>query len=375
VADPLLPPDMQDDWADRTRLLLASHLHGGSRSAGDLFAGPWSGPVVRDATFAARSSTLPPPADLTNSQLADGEVVAVAVARDRGDVVIATTTRVLCWRPDDGSVLPVCSTTGQDVLGLSAGAAGEAVYVLSQAGDERLLRCYSGGGKRPFAPLGQAQVRGDGPFHLQPAAGGHGGTSIRVAGPGTHVRFIGRYLAAQSVTPPNGLATHLIVEKNAELWVWIGSYLNYQTAGSARWERRLMTWWPAVPHGSAVGVPPIDWLTPTPGVIEVVGLNQQGVLYWSSVTIRDTTDSPTETHANTHPSGYVAACLTGPGLVAAVSGNNVLHWLSADSGLAPRAKPRALAVPARAVWLVARPAAREVVVVFADGSTARVPMP
>jgi hypothetical protein len=75
--------------------------------------------------------------------------------------------------------------------------------------------------------------------------------------------------------------------------------------------------------------------------------------------------------------GFRAACLTGPGLLAAVAGDNRLHWLRADGSpvLRPRGTPRRLDHPAPAVFAAHRPQANEVVIDFADGWAVRVPKP
>ena len=79
----------------------------------------------------------------------------------------------------------------------------------------------------------------------------------------------------------------------------------------------------------------------------------------------------------THPDGFLAACLIAAGTVAAVTGRNEVHWLRVPGGpkFVPWAPPRKLVVPARAVALVARPHANEVVAVLEDGLAVRVPKP
>jgi hypothetical protein len=129
-----------------------------------------------------------------------------------------------------------------------------------------------------------------------------------------------------------------------------------------------------VPPGSSLAVPPLDWLTPAAGVLEVVGTDREGVLHWTEFDGRSSDGPQQQTLAQPHPGGYAAACLVGPGLVAAVTGSNEVHWLrAAGNAFWEFAKPRKLAVPSRAVFLAARPQANEVVVVFADGSSVSVP--
>jgi hypothetical protein len=390
VADPFLPADERDALADRARLLFAEHVRGqsGGNRAGavaDELFGPgavWAGPVVRDAGFAARRPARPrpaaPPPDPT-TRLADGAVRAVAVARDTFDLVVATTTAVSLWRADGGQVVPVSATNALDVIGLAVTPDGRQVYVLYR-GDGLLLRCFTADGPRT-APHGQIQLDdppADAEFYLQPSPAARDGQStVTLADGRGRLTFRGPYL----LTVPSdefladGRATRLLITGAGCAWDWDDRFVRCLPLGNARTARRWVPpWTPGVPPGSSLAAPPLDWLTPAAGVLEVVGTDHEGVLHWTEFDGRSSDGPQQQTLARPHPDRYAAACLVAPGLVAAVTGGNEVHWLrAAGNAFWEFAKPKRLAVPARAVFLAARPQANEVVVVFADGSSVCIP--
>ena len=139
-----------------------------------------------------------------------------------------------------------------------------------------------------------------------------------------------------------------------------------------------LPWRPEVPYGSPLHAPPIDWLVPADGM-ELVGLTGDGALYWSKVLPGSGRHDGTESVATvsaTDPPDYRVAALIGPAKLAAVTAANRLVWLRMfDAKPVPYAPPRHLATPARAVAVLARPPAGEVVIPFEDGTAARVPYP
>jgi hypothetical protein len=110
-------------------------------------------------------------------------------------------------------------------------------------------------------------------------------------------------------------------------------------------------------------------------VLEVVGTNEHGDLYWSEFDGRTPAAPKSRTLCAGHGDGYRAGCLLGPGLVAGVTGRNEIHWLRATHAkLETTASPSTVSVPARVVFLVAR-GRSSVIAVLDDGSTVRVPGP
>lgn len=395
---------LRDEFTDRVRVLFAAHLRanaGGCGWAGELVnelfgrARHWPGPVVRDAAFSSRAMLRRPAAaaSLTHEPavpLAQGTVTAVAVARDSGDIVVATTQSVVCWRVDEARVLPVFPARNRVVIGLSVDATGRVVYVLNTQPDHgHVLRCFMAGPSGAFLPMSRhslgAPVHESGQWYVQQLAGpGEGQSLVVVASPeGRHV-FRGPDLQPEPPGPfrlGGSWPTHLLaLDGEDTIWDWVAErVMRCRSAGheSETVGRWAVPWVPGRPEGSTLPEPRVDWITPVRRVLEVAGVDQDGALYWSEFDAR-VPDSPrSKTVTETHPDGFLAACLVGPGAVAAVTGQNELRWLRVTGGAKFRtwALPRKLAVPARAVALVARPHANEVVAVLDDGSAVRVPKP
>lgn len=394
-----LPEPLREDLADRTRLLFAEHLRFEATSrkhsaalAGELFGRPtavWAAPVVRDAAFAAETQSrrekapaprLPPPVPV-----AAGTVTAAAATRRSDDVLIATTTAVVMWRPRDGRVEGVCSVDGATVLGLSASRNGDAVFVLTRTDRKVVLRSFeSADGAFHFnsqVDLSNADSGGDA-WHLEPLATGWE-LGVTVAGPSGREMVTG-YKVRHAIPTGylrNGVNTHLLVcdrhlrEKDDPEWYWDWDdrFLRCLTIRSETRARWVPQWSPAIPPGSPLSVPVVDWLMPVAGVLEVAGVDADGIVHWTMCDARDVEVSFTRTASSTPPHRFRAVCLISPGLLVAATAGNELLWLRRGDGTALTPyKERTLAVPTRVAALVSRPADREVVAVLDDGSAVRV---
>jgi hypothetical protein len=406
VGDPFLPPDLRDELTDRVRLLFAAHLRantGGSGWAGELVSElfgretHWPGPVVRDAAFSSRATVRRPatPTPLTHEPvvpLAEGRVTAVAVARDTGDIVVATSSALVFWEVDEGRVLPVCSIVWRDVFALSVASAGGLVYVLyadDDNDDDSSLGCFASPSRRgSFRAQGQVFIAvpdvNARDCYLQPEPSSHRGEPIiTLSTPDKRLTFRGVNLQPERTTsfrPSSGGTTHLLVEHDESCsWEWEGRDLRcrYVDGPTSTGCTCQVPWVPGRPEGGTLDGTRVDWITPIQRVLEVAGVDADGALYWSEFDARGSGSTRSKTVTETHHDRFLAACLLGPGAVAAVTGQNEVHWLRVTGG--PRfrawAPPRKLAVPARAVAIVSRPHANEVVAVLDDGSAVRVPKP
>lgn len=381
-----LPPDRRADLDDRVRLLFARHL--AAATSNDRLFGPsgrWPGPVVRDATYAARGRPLPPPSpDLPRSvRIVDGTVTAAAVARDTGDVVVATPAAVMVWSVGNGRVHPVCGNAGQVVVGLSTDQAGSVVYVLRRAGDGFLLRCFL---KRTGAwePAGQMRLEVDNgdDWYLSPATSHTVQPRVTVVGPDGWHRLRGSHLVPEP-EPSDDAHTripYLLAETpDGSAWEWDGLFVRWHPGDAARAVRWMPPWQPVRPETTTLAASPPDWLSPSPGLLEVCGFGPNNALYWSFFNGQNRADPRLRTCTAEHAGDgqYTAACLTDPARIAAATTKNEVHWLRATSGhgLAPYAAPTRLHLPARVVFLAPRPGADEVVAVLDDGSGVRLPLP
>jgi hypothetical protein len=397
VGERVLLPDLRDDLTDRIRLLFAAHLRANGGGAGalvnELFAREphWPGPVVRDAAFSSRAPARKPAAPaLTHEpavRLADGVVTAVGVARDTGDVVVATASSPVFWQVGEGRILPFFPAAERGIFALSVSAPGGVVYALhyESDSDSLLLRCFLAPGRSgSFRPMGSVRLGADehgAHAYLQPTPSIRGGEyTVTLASP-RRTTYRGPHLLPQ---PPDlfwadgGYPTHLLVDDDNCAWEWAGRSITCRaergSSGDAGWP---VPWVPGLPEGCSLAAPRVDWITPTRRVLEITGVEDHGALYWSEFDARGNEPHRSKTVSAAHPDRFLAACLIAPGAVAAVTGQNEVHWLRVSGG--PRfrawAPPRRLAVPARAVALVSRPHANEVVAVLDDGSAVRVPKP
>jgi tetratricopeptide (TPR) repeat protein len=394
VGEVSLPKDRRDDLSDRTRLLFARHLRSEPARgalAGELFGsgGPWPGPVARDAAFACRRSSpasIRLPADHTAPvRLTDGTVTAVIVARDTFDLIIATDTAVVCWRVDEGRIIPILATHSRQVIGLSTDPRGRIVFVLRAEGSDAILRCFVADGSDTFRSHGVRWLEdpelGAQRWYLQPSALIRDDEPlITLSGAAGRTFHYGTYLRTKPLEWffPDGLDTHLLlVGADGCAWDWDERFMRcLPSAPGGQTCRWLPAWRPAIPAGSPLHVKAIDWLAPAPRVLEVTGLDSEGIVYWSKFDARDPDNRECRTACTAQPECYLASCLMAPGKVAAVTGRNEVHWLKASATqLKPWAASRKLSTPTRAVALAARPPAHELLVILEDGSVVRLHWP
>ena len=389
----ILPEDAREELTDRIRLLFADHLRAVPRPlahADDLFgrAGHWSGPTTRDAVYAAKAESrrsahrvaeVSPPV-----RLANGLVTAVAVARDSGDIVVGTTTAVVCWRSETGAVVPVVRAVGGGATALSVDPGGRTVYVLQSDGGRHTLRCFAldSGGK--FELMGQTNLApaaaSKAGWYLQASASITGlEPSVTLAASGNRTEYAGVYFAPGPPArwPATGVIPYLLAsDEYGGAWEWSGLAVRFWTGrvdGRApmAW---VNTWSPGAPDWSLPGSQCVDWFCPEAGVIEIAGPDHTGVLHWSSFDGRQDKSNPLFKSA-THPDGYVAACLTGPGHTVALTRRNGLVGLEVSGGTLKSTAMLTVPVPARAVAISYRRHDDSIAIVFDDGSAVRMPRP
>jgi hypothetical protein len=393
VGQDFLPPDRREALADRTRLAFARHLKTAALRgragpvAADLFGrdAPWPGPVVRDAAYAARQGERRRPAtslplDAPPVKLADGTTVGVVAAHESRDLIVATTRAVVCWRAADGRVVPLYQGAGREVLGLSADPAGRMVFVLFGEGPRVYLTSYVAHGANSFSSVAQHEVTAQWDlrelYHLHPAAHPRDGdVRVTLYAGDKRMMFAGPLLRPRATG--EGRDVYLRVVGEPDVWGWdVGSLRWFGDAGTVtKWRA---DWEPAIPEGSPLTVRAVDWMTPSPRVLQIVGVDRPGVVHWSKFDAHRT-DGPTDskqTASLAHPAGFLAACLERPDHVVAATATNELHWLRAGGkGLEPRTAPRTLPVPARIVALAARRPGEGVAAVLEDGSAVVVHRP
>lgn len=401
VGKDFVPTEPFEEIKDRTRLFFAEHLRAGARGQGratdtvsQLFGQgkPWPAPIARDAAFAVRDkprqprSPTPGLATMVGGpfRITDGVVRAVVKASTSNDLILATTTSVVCWRADDGLISAVCGTREQNVLGVSTDETGHSVYVLVMTEGHGCLRFYKSELRQDFKLMGQVDLEPPGDnvdaWYLQPNAWDHpSGCSVTVATPEQRLHIIGPSLRQEPLGPflPTGTATHLLaVTQRDWAWDWDDRFIRlrrrrkhsieFETA--CRW---TPDWVPGLMGGNSMARAMIDWHSPQERVLEITTVSKAGLLFWSEHDGRDEEYPKSKTLSATHPAGYTASCFIGPGKIAAVTAQNEVHWFRVSTTLQPISPQVKIAVPSRAVALAS--VGKDLIVVLQDGSVVRVP--
>jgi hypothetical protein len=137
---------------------------------------------------------------------------------------------------------------------------------------------------------------------------------------------------------------------------------------------------PGAAEGAALGSPPLAWLHPHSWRVELAGVTTEGVLYWTALarSADGTADGFAEenTFQSWREDRYVWVALLGAGHLAGLTGKNRVCWLRAGSlGLTQYRPAEAVLGAVRAVACFPSYPTRELIVVGADGTLARLPVP
>ena len=394
-----MPTSFRDDVRDQARLCLAGHLRDltaaknvvsqafGSRAG-------WSASLVRDAHVAVRSALAVRPQVATKpvnailSRLVTGPVTA-AVATPSGSVIVAGFQgEIQRYVSPSGGVETVqgagaYARAGEGVIIVALATAAEAEFVLDMTHlpeTEYSLKLHSfwkkAGGAYRFASCTGCEPGADPRnSYLEPALDGDVTPYARVSDV-IHSRVYSvPALKCQSSQPlPNsGCATHFTVRNGPAVWTWDAMFMNFTQRDKGLNLCHSMPWVPGSSHDSALAQPPVSWLTPEPGAIELAGVNPDGNVCWSRLSCEQRTLSGQHAR-HVCVEGYAVCCLTAPMQLVAVSATGRvvrLRW-GGNSSLTGSESVAQIGHPSRAVFAAYQPAVGEVVVVFADGWMARV---
>jgi tetratricopeptide (TPR) repeat protein len=378
MSEDYLATETLADLADRVRLLFASHLRA-SATTGDAstlvgtlfqFESYWSPPVGRDATFAARNRTEVPTSQESTLEtlvrLIEGPVTAVTVIRGTFDLLVSGAGGIVCWRVAEGRIVTVTGNS-ERVTALATSARGEVIYGVTVGADEKWrLHCYTAQRSGRFRSMGQyALDYNENDIYIQSLVPFRGGNyRVAVVTNEDHLSFVGPHVQPGAVNSflEGDRPVRLLVEANDGFtWCWAGGSISCgrtQSPDETVWSRWTMPWMPA---GA------VDWLTPAPGTLEVVGVDSGGWVRWETFAAR-TSPRTIGDHFAIHPSGYSVVCLVAPGLLAAATTGNEVHWLRVGPGVLIVVASARVGVPSRVFALSARPDANEVVAVLQDGS-------
>ncbi len=382
-----LPEDARADLTDRVRLMFAAHLRthaligGASGLVGELFRADrvWSAPVHRDAAFAAHSRSAPseppkpaPPRE-PDRRLVTGPVTAVVAVRGTFDAVVAGAGEIVCWRVTDGIVQSI-ATKSERVTALSASARGDVIYAITTSTDGTWrLRCFAadrGGTFRPTTQYTLATNESAGfSVYLQAAATFHAGEHrVVVSTPEEHLAFVGPYLQSDLMNPFIGDdgTVHLLVETgDGGIWCWEGQRIWHRSSTDP-----TLCLWNAPAVGSHV-----DWLAPTPSVLEIAMAASTGQVCWAEFDAHDTKKGQNRSAFTAPSTFYRAACLVAPNTIVAAADPNEVHWLRVAGNQLIVSATVTLSIPTVVVSLIARPDPNEVVAILSDGGGCRIQRP
>lgn len=388
--------EVKADLKDRARVAVADHLRHAVRvgrqapaTVTALFGGrrEWTPPLVSDAREAVRLATLPRDevSPLAPFRLLAGPVAAAVVARERFGLILANTSgSVVLYRGGVAGLITVAAGHQAKPVALATDGDGQHVIVLVAEGDRAWLESFDARGSTGYHSHGITDL-GEFPNempYLQPDFGGTPDAELRLFGPEARRVFRGpALLLVRTWSYGRAIRARFACSAEHGLWIWRDGSIGYAdeiSSGSSgnespsRFTEAALPWWPVVPHGSAFGSAPVDWLRPAASVLELTGVADDGAVYWSEARLSG--DVMLQTTA-TISGSYRAACLLGPGRIAAVTADNQIHWLAASGTVLRRRGTRRIDAVAGPVFVAHRPEGNEVIVVFSDGWAVRVPKP
>jgi tetratricopeptide (TPR) repeat protein len=137
--------------------------------------------------------------------------------------------------------------------------------------------------------------------------------------------------------------------------------------------RRLLGWRPTLLEGNSLRVPPLAFIQVEPERFELTGLDQKGVIYWSSLKVNDSELIRTSNNESKGETIYSAATLVRPGMVAGVTRGRI-DWLRCREQEFSLIGSTTIDIDAPIVCFPA-PRNDELVVVCEDGTLVCVPTP
>jgi hypothetical protein len=315
----------------------------------------WDAAVVRDAEFAVRAASRPPPAlpavgegRATRVDVADSEVTAVSHAPMTGDVFLGCEDgSVYCFRPLRNQVVRLPASGVATVAGIATDDEGEVVVVhRASPGAPSIATGYA---RQPNGTYRVESTMLDVGAEARLFPRIAGGPQFSIAGllDGTSVRLLrGPLLTVwgvfNSLLGPDQSAGGLLLPSaprtltGLTVLLFGAGHLCYgEKPLSAGTQERHYSWrvvplglYPAVPEGSPVQQAPVACLPREDRGLEFAALGKAGTAHWAQLEISsDRLRVGAEIVAN-REGGYRSVTLVRPGLVAAATPVGI-HWLAA----------------------------------------------
>jgi hypothetical protein len=312
----------------------------------------------------------------------NGRLTAAVVARGSFDVVVGSSSgEVVVWRLDNNQIERVTSQGGQ-VDALATDAQGRVIVTMHCDGQSGQLRSYFVSHEGRFRYCAERIIQGgeESPRLLPIVRSDRGDFHVDVIDNDLLTHLRGPHLLPESDNPWLSWLNrpdHLLLMEAAGVWVWAERRIELALDRKRKRIGKTLGWQPSAPDGSPLSAPPIDWLNPESGKLEITGVSLNGAVYWSS--IKAVGDNPEwETASLPAPEAltFRTSSFVAPGQFAAVASSNDVLWLRiVRNRLDTWAKVQRLPYPAKVAVAFARPSAGDLVLLFDDGMATRLPLP
>jgi tetratricopeptide (TPR) repeat protein len=389
----------REDLRDRARLALAAKLRDHPRfetrpgnAVSDLFgnSGLWSAGVVADATHALKAAIRRETGKeleerpYSSIRIAEGTVSAAAFAPESGDIIVGFSNGLVRgYQPSTDRITTIAQSGVESIDALAVDATGRLIVAASDHEDDTVVfRAYRRNEANAVQYTAERSFQAPEPgwYHLIPLVD-------RLHSPTTYVSTAAGLVEFRATRLISFEQHNPSMQTKAPIFLVLRRF--DRNAGTiisilvgdreVHWGDTVIPigWRPGVQENSALSQPLLSWLRTGIDRLEIAGLTEEGVIYWSEIT-EPTGEEVAE--ARTYPSrryeGYCAVTIWKPGRLVGVTAQNRLTWIRAGSiGFQEWAPPLTLPFPAKAVACFPSYAAGEVIVILADGEAVRIPVP
>ena len=396
VAPGFISKKREADIRDRVRLHFAEHLRDGATGrvksrVEALFGGTdrgWSPSIRRDAAYATANGPIAEARPIKPKPATHGLVRAVVYAKDGGIVFIGTDEGVTAWNLRTHSTSIVTRSKMMDeMVALCTDRTGQTLYTLY---DNSVLRLTAYTTHLNTGRKAEALASADIEYgtltnlYLQPQCFDDPQANYVVLGcDGNQTCYHAQMLLAASSMPFNDGSeeTYWIGQAGGLLWDWSDGVLTGWRRRNVRessgtwsrvWSGRL-GWSPATGIGHQ---PMLDWASFDGTTLVLAGIDATGVVHRSKISVSGVAAVERPHLSAQHSDGFVAVTvLRANSLAVATKSNQVQLMRSGGNHLDPYGKTVQLESAAKVVFLGHYSPTHELVIVFDDGTTLKMPVP
>jgi|GEM_PF-3236677 len=421
------------DLRDQARLFFGTIVHaeaGQSRKRGENASGTlfgmgrtWPAAVYRDALFAARtlsaskSKKQQEQAAQPATALLNGPVRFAIVSRQTRDLVVASDSQILVWRPDQGTIHPVINYASYGkTIGIACDPIASKIYVLTSlemqgttpavsedidpenaTAEQPLVKYYlqlfvcRSASTFQLATSIQIDALGGTPWIQSetesgdPVSGGESQSGksaqiIHVDNAQERFQFAAFDLLQKRTVAKSTQGAPFFSASSGpgSYWSWDRFTVTYTESIKGRmqvqeWSPGWFSYWEAPQIGRGMR---FDWIFPEAKQLDLAWIDLAANLHWSTFEVQKMgkPHSFHRIHSGDRP--YRAVSLLGPGKVAALTEDGEIQWLKMLDGkfvsFAPKDKP---AAGSPLTYIFARPHAEELIALEENGTAIRVKTP